>query len=71
MNKKNQEQEKILIYNLLNKILAIKEIGLSNKQKRQNKNNKNFKKKRVVNLINNFILEKKNIKNSSMMKIRN
>ena len=64
MNKKNQEQEKILIYNLLNKILAIKEIGLSNKQKRQNKNNKNFKKKRVVNLINNFILEKKNIKNS-------
>ena len=64
MNKKNQEQEKILIYNQLNKILAIKEIGLSNKQKRQNKNNKNFKKKRVVNLINNFILEKKNIKNS-------
>ena len=64
MNKKNQEQEKILIYNQLNKILAIKEIGLSNKQKRQNKNNKNFKKKKVVNLINNFILEKKNIKNS-------
>lgn len=64
MNKKNQEQEKILIYNLLNKILAIKEIGLNNKQKRQNKNNKNFKKKKVVNLINNFILEKKNIKNS-------
>ncbi len=64
MNKKSQEQEKIQIFNPINKILANKETGLSNKQIRLNKNNQNFKIKRAINLTNNFILEKKNMKNS-------
>ncbi len=71
MNKKSQEQEKIQIFNPINKILANKETGLSNKQIRLNKNNQNFKIKRAINLTNNFILEKKNMKNSLMMKIKN